>query len=544
MSWDARDGAALLTLVAVCLAAFHDQLTYWFTGPDTFSLIRSSRITGLGDVVDIFTQPMMSGTDFTRIADFYRPVTQLSFSLDWALWGLDPTGYLATNLLLHATATVLVYVLARRLTGGSRSRALVASILFTLHPVTVESVPAISRRQDALATVFLLGSLLTYLRARTDPDRGRAWLAGSLGLALAAFGSKEIAIVLPGAILVHAWLVDREATGGFFSVERARFSLRRTAPYATVAALFVAWRTAVIGGFGGYPDRADLVSRWVAWELGEYMTALLSPLRYLQVVLELSGPQLALAVSILTATLIGLVLVLYRGRSADLGGDLRRFAATRSGRVAGFCVAWMLGGAVLFASARTFDDWSAYQFLVPLSIVTADLLVGGLVALRRSGSPVGWRPAVLNGRAIAAATILLSASVATTLAYSPAVRGEEAWETNGEVQRAVLRPLATSVGSTPHEITLVRAHNLAWEDRTRTGQLPQVHTVYYFQDFTIEDWLFLRCGEGCDTDVAIESATSLDARPDHVVVQLEPHSNGTADLHLSYRSNGSTSART
>lgn len=535
MRWDARDHAAVAAVLAVCLAAFHRQLSYWFTGPDTFSLIRSSQIQAPSDLWRILTEPLMAGTGFTELATFYRPVTHLTFSLDWFLWGLDPTGYHATNILLHATATVLVYVLARRLTGG-RVRAVVAASFFTLHPVVAESVPAISRRQDALATVFLLGSLLTYLRARRGGDRSRAWWAASLVLALGAFGSKEVAIVLPGVILAHAWIVDRDAPGGFASLDRARWAIQRALPHIVVAGAFAAWRTAVLGGLGGYPDRVGIASRWVAWEVGEYLTALVAPLRYVVVLLGLTGTELVILVGgLAVASALGVV-VLYRGKGSRFVADLRNVWATPTGRASVFCLVWILGGGILFTGARTFDDWSAYQFVIPFVIATASLLVGGLAALRRGDADDGDSPVVGNRATVTAGTGLIAGTIAITLVFSPAVHGADAWKTNGEVQRAVLVPLAASVEATDSDVTEIRAHDLAWEDRTHGQRLPQVHTVYYFQAFTLEDWLALRSDAGSTPEVTVESGTALEETPWGVTAEFEPDEDGGADLYLDYES--------
>lgn len=535
MGWDGRDARAAALLVVLCGVVFHRQLSFWFTGPDTFSLIRSSQIADLGDLVGLFTHPLMAGTDFTRVALFFRPVTQVSFAVDWALWGMEPFGYHLTNLLLHTTATVLVYTLARKLTGGSRGTAVLAAVLFSVHPVIAESVPAISRRQDALSTVFLLGAFLAYLHAWKGADRAWGWWSASLVFALAAFGSKEVALVLPGVLLVHAWLLDPDAPGGQRSLERARWALERAGPYLAVALGFVAWRSVVLSGLGGYPGRPPLVSRRVAWDLGTYLTALVSPLRYAQVLLGLSGPQLAVFLAALTGALLGLAVALYRGRVRTLLGDLQRAAGTRSGRVVGLCLAWIAGGGAVFALARTFDDWSAYPFVVPLALSTAILLVGGLTRLGKAEEDdEAEDPRVSNRPAVAVGTVLLAASVALALAYSPTLHGYEAWETNGEVKRALLTQLSTSIQEEPSTPSTLRAHNLAWNDGIGQGQLGRANTVFYFQDFTLEDWLVLQCGPACRTDVKISSATTLHERPETVKLRLLDNGDGTAELFLSY----------
>src|SRR5262249_40398640 len=53
---------------------------------------------------------------FTTIyMENYRPLTWVTFGLDYLLWGMDPAGYHLTSLLLHAINAVIFYFLALRL---------------------------------------------------------------------------------------------------------------------------------------------------------------------------------------------------------------------------------------------------------------------------------------------------------------------------------------------------------------------------------------------------------------------------------------------
>src|SRR5215831_9182999 len=71
----------------------------------------------------------------------YRPFTTLSYLFNYAILGngQSPTGYHVVNLLLHCANVLLVYVLARRLTGQLVPSAALAAI-WGVHPVLTESV--------------------------------------------------------------------------------------------------------------------------------------------------------------------------------------------------------------------------------------------------------------------------------------------------------------------------------------------------------------------------------------------------------------------
>ena len=141
---------------------------------------------------------------------YYRPVQNLSYMLDYWLWGDSTTGYHCTNVLIHAFAAWLLFLLLRRLlpalwNGGGNdpigARAAIAALLVSLvwlvHPVHNAAVAYISGRADSLAALFALGAWLLWLRAR-DCSRLAAQLCWGLLAALmflVALCSKEIALV-------------------------------------------------------------------------------------------------------------------------------------------------------------------------------------------------------------------------------------------------------------------------------------------------------------------------------------------------------------
>lgn len=105
----------------------------------------------------------------------YHPLTWLSLAADYTVWGMNPFGYHLTNVLLHAANAVLFYfvagILFRKVFGATRplrrlACAAAAALLFSVHPLRVESVAWATERRDLLSGLFYLATILAYLRAR------------------------------------------------------------------------------------------------------------------------------------------------------------------------------------------------------------------------------------------------------------------------------------------------------------------------------------------------------------------------------------------
>jgi protein O-mannosyl-transferase len=139
-----------------------------------------------------------------------RPLLRATYFLDHALWGMNATGFLLTNLLLHAGAVLAVFHLAlRRL--DNQGAALVAALVFALQPANAEAVVYLSGRSILLSTALLLGALLAHERGREASPTARAWRWLSLLAFVLAALARETALVYP--MLLWAWEATRPGGG-------------------------------------------------------------------------------------------------------------------------------------------------------------------------------------------------------------------------------------------------------------------------------------------------------------------------------------------
>lgn len=154
----------------------------------------------------------------TQTAANWHPLTWLSHALDWSLYGAQPTGHHATNVVFHAINAALVFLVLRRLTGAVWASAACAA-LFAFHPLRVESVAWVAERKDVLSAMFWWLSLLAYviyaeLRAK---DLRSAWRWYVLSLATFVLGllSKPMLVTLPCVLLLlDVWPLGRFARAG------------------------------------------------------------------------------------------------------------------------------------------------------------------------------------------------------------------------------------------------------------------------------------------------------------------------------------------
>jgi tetratricopeptide (TPR) repeat protein len=93
----------------------------------------------------------------------WHPLTWLSHTLDWQLFGAHMGSHHATNVALHILSSVMLFLLLRRLTGALWRSAVVAA-LFAWHPLHVESVAWIAERKDVLSALFWMLTLWAYVR--------------------------------------------------------------------------------------------------------------------------------------------------------------------------------------------------------------------------------------------------------------------------------------------------------------------------------------------------------------------------------------------
>jgi len=163
---------------------------------------------------------------FADVDTFLRPASTWTLVIDRLIWRWNPSGFHATNLVLHGAVAILLAAAARRL-GLGRWVSLLVALIWVTSPFTDEPAFVVAYRfQTLLAAAWLA---LIVIWPRPDESWGKARVAGVIGATVFAAAAKESWVMIP--VLVVALEIGQHRR----SFGRA---LRTAVPFAVAAALY------------------------------------------------------------------------------------------------------------------------------------------------------------------------------------------------------------------------------------------------------------------------------------------------------------------
>jgi len=368
---------AVLSL-AVVGGVYVPSLQYSFI-LDDHRFTSDPRVQSAGHVWEYFTNYVWA--QFTGgPSSFYRPLFVLWVRTNFALCAMSPWGWHLLSILKHLAVAFLLYLLVWSLLRDSAA-ALLAAVLFTLHPAHTECVAWVTV-PDPLMVIGVLSTLLLYLRyaqetsvpaqnkktkrkapratvVKTTPRSALPWLIASAMVCFLTLLAKETAIIVPIIIFFLTLFMlrgeidsDGATTGGnsFFSRSLIRLmtALRITLPFACATVLYLLLRfNAFSGNLGSLTQHLPWRSVFLSWPgiLWFYAKVLLWPVRSY----AYGDPTLAEAFSVRGVLLPGLAVgCLVAGLGAALFW-LRRKARSNlhSSEVAGVEYALLIGTLLL-----------------------------------------------------------------------------------------------------------------------------------------------------------------------------------------------------
>lgn len=228
----------ILIIVVISLAIYANTLNNGFVYDDGKTVVDNHFIKDINNLSKLVQKKYFTLSGETT----YRPVVTLTYFIDYALYGLRPSGYHLTNILLNAANGALFYIFLTLLLPPSvgnhrvvflqmfKNPPLIISLLFVTHPVLTEAVNAISFREDLLVFFFYFLTLIIYLRLRLSSTMARPYL-NSLYYLLScltyylAILSKEMAATLPLIICCYEWVCGSRKKPYLWAILSDRYNI-------------------------------------------------------------------------------------------------------------------------------------------------------------------------------------------------------------------------------------------------------------------------------------------------------------------------------
>ena len=199
--------------------------------------------------------------------DYWRPLSFFTHALDYALWGEYIGGHHITNVIIHSISALLVLGIAWTvwpmvvfqpavdMPHWRTAAALMAGLLFAVHPQHVETTAWLAERKGVLSACFYIAAIWAYLNGRGVV---RGWRLTTMIFVVLAMLSKPLAVSLPLTLLMLDVYPLRRVTMLTPLRDWVRICIDKL-PYVLLA-LAVSLYTYLAVETGGYLNNTDVLS--------------------------------------------------------------------------------------------------------------------------------------------------------------------------------------------------------------------------------------------------------------------------------------------
>ncbi|XP_039917416.1 protein O-mannosyl-transferase TMTC3 [Hirundo rustica] len=195
-----KEAALIVSVVAAC---YWNSLFCGFVFDDVSAILDNKDLHPSTPLKNLFQNDFW-GTPMSeeRSHKSYRPLTVLTFRLNYMFSELNAVSYHFLNLVFHVVVCI-VFLKVCKLFLDSRS-SIVASLLFAVHPIHTEAVTGVVGRAELLSSIFFLAAFLSYTKSK-GPDNTIVWtpIAVTVFLVAVATLCKEQGITVVGICCVY-----------------------------------------------------------------------------------------------------------------------------------------------------------------------------------------------------------------------------------------------------------------------------------------------------------------------------------------------------
>ena len=201
-------------LVAAGLLVYANSFSAPFVLDDIDSIVENDSIRRLVPLAPVLSPPANVGVGG-------RPVSNLSFALNYAAGGLSVRGYHVVNLAIHIGAALVLFGVVRRTFALARRStaarafdpiwpAFAVALLWLVHPLQTEAVTYVSQRTESLMALFYLLTVYAFIRGAQAGSSG--WFVVAVIACLLGVLTKEVIVTAPVVIFLY----DRTFLAGSF----------------------------------------------------------------------------------------------------------------------------------------------------------------------------------------------------------------------------------------------------------------------------------------------------------------------------------------
>jgi tetratricopeptide (TPR) repeat protein len=236
-----------------------EQKKYWqlfFITIAVHILMLKNNFTFYSDDTYVLQNPIVKHFSFENIKlmflsyfdGHYHPLTLLSLAINYAMSGDNAISYNITNLLIHSSNVVLIFIFIKLLFKRS-DFAFVVALVWAVHPLHVESVARITDRKDTQYVFFLLIALINYIKYKSCNNN--KLLIYTMVAFLLSLLSKGQALILPLIIVLIEFYLHK--------IENTKIDFKTVSYFIpiSIAFAFLAYRAQL---FTGYLSQTEDVS--------------------------------------------------------------------------------------------------------------------------------------------------------------------------------------------------------------------------------------------------------------------------------------------
>jgi len=233
----------VLIVIAVMLS-YANSVNNEFVWDDSWLVKNNPHIKSFSNVSKIFKDHLGAASSSEQ-NNFYRPLQEFSYMIDYFLWGLDPIGYHISSIFFHILLACAVYFLGIKLLNN-KIASFIGAIFYAAHPVHTEAVTYIAGRADILGALFFCLSFIFFIKYREKHHNRDNIL--SIVFFLLSVLSKEASFVFPLVISIYI-LMDIKKQNKF----EVKDIIAPILPYLIISAVYIFARTTVLDFSAGLP---------------------------------------------------------------------------------------------------------------------------------------------------------------------------------------------------------------------------------------------------------------------------------------------------